>query len=219
MHINTKPVLPGRKPLLLLTGAFGAGKSTLAEALAERGKCARVVTATTREPRHGERDGREYHFFTPEDFRRRMIKQHFVEARQIADAWYGIPRSALVQAGRASSLPLIVIDPDGADAVATKARESVIGPLGGRFDARVIFLRPGSRAIHDRLRERYGSHHPTFHERIMAACAQETRWRKADCVIDSASVEGQIRALDIYLREIGVPTRSPRADQEVARAG
>ncbi len=70
----------GRRPVFVLTGTSGEGKSTLARALLERvPELELAVSATTRERRPGERDGKDYWFLGPEEFTRRLEADEFLE--------------------------------------------------------------------------------------------------------------------------------------------
>ena len=82
--------------MLVITGPSGVGKGTLIRALLER--CPQMelsVSATTRAPRPGEQDGREYHFLSPEEFRRLVERGEFVEHAVYAGHSYGTLRSEL----------------------------------------------------------------------------------------------------------------------------
>jgi guanylate kinase len=69
-----------RPPVFVITGTSGEGKSTLAKLLLERvPELALAVSATTRERRPGEEDGREYHFVSREEFDRRLAEDEFLE--------------------------------------------------------------------------------------------------------------------------------------------
>ena len=66
--------------LLVLAGPAGSGKTTLCERMvAEVSGFSRIITSTTREPRPGEVNGRDYHFFTAEEFDERLAADAFLE--------------------------------------------------------------------------------------------------------------------------------------------
>ena len=80
--------------MLVVTGPSGVGKGTLISALCRHFPDLRLsVSATTRPPRSGERDGREYHFLTPEEFERRVQAGEFLEHAEYAGNRYGTLRS------------------------------------------------------------------------------------------------------------------------------
>jgi len=82
--------------VFVITGPSGVGKGTLIRGLMERlPKLQLSVSATTREPRPGERDGLDYHFLTREEFDRRVAAGDFVEHADYAGRSYGTLRSEL----------------------------------------------------------------------------------------------------------------------------
>jgi guanylate kinase len=82
-------------PLILVSGPSGSGKSTLIRAAIARAPIPLrlAVSATTRPPRPGEVDGVDYHFWTPEQFQKRLAEGAFLEHAQVhGKHWYGTPR-------------------------------------------------------------------------------------------------------------------------------
>ena len=78
----------------MITGPSGVGKGTLISELCRRFPDLRLsVSATTRPPRSGERDGREYHFLEPGEFERRVRAGEFLEHAEYAGNRYGTLRS------------------------------------------------------------------------------------------------------------------------------
>jgi guanylate kinase len=82
--------------VLVITGPSGVGKGTLIGELCRHFPDLRLsVSATTRPPRSGERDGREYHFLSPEEFERRVAAGAFLEHAEYAGNRYGTLRTEL----------------------------------------------------------------------------------------------------------------------------
>jgi guanylate kinase len=82
--------------VLVITGPSGVGKGTLIRALMERLPGLELsVSATTREPRPGEENGRDYWFMTPEEFEKRLQSGEFLEHAEYAGHRYGTLRSEL----------------------------------------------------------------------------------------------------------------------------
>jgi guanylate kinase len=80
--------------VLVITGPSGVGKGTLIVELLRHFPDLRLsVSATTRQPRSGEQDGRNYHFLTPEEFERRVEAGEFLEHAEYAGSRYGTLRS------------------------------------------------------------------------------------------------------------------------------
>jgi guanylate kinase len=110
-------------PILVITGPSGVGKGTLIKELLERLPDLQLaVSATTREPREGEMNGRDYHFLSPEDFHRRVAAGEFVEHADYAGNRYGTLRSELSRPARCIVLE---IDVQGARQVRETLPEAV----------------------------------------------------------------------------------------------
>ena len=78
--------------LIVISGFSGAGKGTVVKKLVEKYGYSLSVSATTREPREGEVDGREYYFKSVADFQNLIDYNGFIEWAQYVDNYYGTPR-------------------------------------------------------------------------------------------------------------------------------
>ncbi len=79
--------------LIIISGFSGAGKGTLVKRLVEKYDCyALSISATTREPRPGEKDGREYFFLSKEQFEQKIAEDGLIEYACYCDNYYGTPR-------------------------------------------------------------------------------------------------------------------------------
>jgi guanylate kinase len=87
-------VLTGPGLLFVVSGPSGAGKDTLVDGLkARHERLLYSVSATTRDPRPGERDGVDYFFMEAAEFKRRIAERAFLEWREYNENLYGMPRS------------------------------------------------------------------------------------------------------------------------------
>jgi len=112
--------------VFVITGPSGVGKGTLIRGLMERVPALQLsVSATTRAPRPGERDGVDYHFLTREDFDRRVAAQEFVEHADYAGRSYGTLRSELDDRLRAGVPVVLEIEVQGARQVRAAMPEAV----------------------------------------------------------------------------------------------
>jgi guanylate kinase len=112
--------------VFVITGPSGVGKGTLIRGLMERVPALELsVSATTRAPRPGERDGVDYHFLTREDFDRWVEAQEFVEHADYASRSYGTLRSELDDRLRAGVPVVLEIEVQGARQVRAAMPEAV----------------------------------------------------------------------------------------------
>jgi len=112
--------------VFVITGPSGVGKGTLIRGLMERlPKLELSVSATTRAPRPGERDGIDYHFLSREEFDRRVGEQDFVEHADYAGRSYGTLRSELEDRVREGVPVVLEIEVQGARQVRAAMPEAV----------------------------------------------------------------------------------------------
>ena len=128
--------------VFVITGPSGVGKGTLIERLLERiPELELSISATTREPRTGEVDGRDYHFLSPEEFRRRLEAGDFLEHASYSGNYYGTLRQEVQRRVEACHSVVLEIEVQGA--------RQVRDALGA--DAVLIFIAPPDEGV---LRER-----------------------------------------------------------------
>jgi guanylate kinase len=95
--------------LLVISGPSGVGKTTIAKKLKDAG-VPRVMTTTTRAPRSGEVNGREYRFLTRQEFQEEIQRGGFLEWAEIDKNLYGTPKERIEQ--ELASRPLVLVDID-----------------------------------------------------------------------------------------------------------
>jgi guanylate kinase len=149
--------------VFVITGPSGVGKGTLIRGLMERMPQLELsVSATTRPPRPGERDGVEYHFLTVEEFERRVRDGLFVEHAAYAGRRYGTLRSELEARVRAGTPVVLEIEVQGARQVRAAMPEAV----------QVFIAPPSLEALRARLIGR-GTDDATEVERRLLVAEQE----------------------------------------------
>lgn len=112
--------------VFVITGPSGVGKGTLISKLLERVPGLELsVSATTREPRAGEVDGRDYHFLTPEEFDRRVGAEDFLEFATYSGNRYGTLRSEVRRRLEGGHSVVLEIEVQGARQVRAAMRESI----------------------------------------------------------------------------------------------
>jgi guanylate kinase len=148
-------VLTGPGLLFVVSGPSGAGKDTLVEGLkARRERLLYSVSATTRDPRPGEREGTDYFFLEVAEFRRRLSESAFLEWREYNGNLYGTPRSFIQEKLRDGYD--VVLKPEVNGALALKAQFP---------DAVLIFIVPDKFSY---LRSRLEARRTETNEQIAA---------------------------------------------------
>jgi guanylate kinase len=149
--------------VFVITGPSGVGKGTLIRGLMERvPKLELSVSATTRSPRPGERDGVHYHFLTREDFDAKVADDAFVEHADYAGRSYGTLRSELEDRVREGVPVVLEIEVQGARQVRAAMPEAV----------QVFIAPPSLSALRTRLIGR-GTDDPEEVERRLHVAEQE----------------------------------------------
>ncbi|HKI83133.1 MAG TPA: guanylate kinase, partial [Candidatus Krumholzibacteria bacterium] len=116
-----------RQMLLLIAGPSGAGKSSLLSWLFERDeRLGFSVSCTTRDPRPGEVDGREYNFVSEEEFLRRRERGEFVEWAEVHDHLYGTLFSELDRMLDDGHVPVLDLDVQGGRNLVARYGERVV---------------------------------------------------------------------------------------------
>ncbi|MDE2039234.1 MAG: guanylate kinase [Elusimicrobia bacterium] len=113
--------------LVILSAPSGTGKSTICrKLLARRAELRCSVSATTRRPRPGEREGKHYFFLDAAEFKRRIARGEFLEWALVHDHYYGTPRRFIESAVGGGADVLLAIDVQGAAAIRRKRGDSVL---------------------------------------------------------------------------------------------
>jgi len=142
----TDETQPGR--LIIISGPSGAGKSTVVKTLLER--CSLPlelsVSATTRPPREGEKEGVSYYFLSKDEFLRRQKADEFLECKEVFGRgdWYGTLNAVVASGLERGKWLILEIDVQGALSI-----------LDRRDDLITIFVHPGTmEELESRLRQR-----------------------------------------------------------------
>jgi guanylate kinase len=149
--------------LFVITGPSGVGKGTLIRRLLERMPELQLsVSATTRAPRPGERDGVDYHFLSEEEFDRMIREGRLLEHATYSGNRYGTPRSEVEPRLAAGRSVVLEIEVQGARQIREAMPEAV----------QVFIAPPSPGALRQRLEGR-GTDRPEAIARRLAAAEEE----------------------------------------------
>ncbi len=113
--------------LIVVSGFSGAGKGTLMKALLSKyDNYALSISATTRNPRNGEVDGREYFFKTTEEFEKMIAQDDLIEYAKYVNNYYGTPRAYVEEQLEAGKDVILEIETQGALKVKEKFPETLL---------------------------------------------------------------------------------------------
>ena len=112
---------------MVISGFSGAGKGTLVKKLlSEYDNYALSISMTTRQPREGEEDGREYFFRTREQFEENIAKNGFIEYAQYCGNYYGTPKAYVEEQMQAGKDVILEIEIQGAMKIKEQFPESLL---------------------------------------------------------------------------------------------
>jgi len=156
--------------LFVVSGPSGAGKSSLCTQLLQRCPALRLsISCTTRAPRPGEVNGREYHFLDTLDFQQQQQQGAFLEWAEVHGNFYGTRQSDVEEMLRQGHDVLLEIDWQGAAQVAEKIKETT----------RVFILPPSIEALRERLLGRAQDDMSVVEKRVAAAASEMTHAHEA----------------------------------------
>lgn len=188
--------MPPPSVLLVIAGPAGSGKSTLCDRLvAEVPAFTRVVTATTRAPRAGEISGVHYHFFSPDEFKRKIIAGEFFEWAQVHgdrhDRLYGTLKSSVLGPLAEGKSLVISVDVQGVESFRRAARTY---PALAQAMTTVFIVVDRERLI-ARMESRAKDDLAEIERRMATAEAELREAPKFDFLIDSRTRDEDFAAL------------------------
>ncbi|MEJ2546724.1 MAG: guanylate kinase [Gemmatimonadota bacterium] len=190
--------------LLVLAGPSGGGKTTVCrEIIATRTDSAFSVSATTRPPRPGEKDGVDYHFVSRGEFERLIDTEGLLEWAEVHEELYGTPRQNVGRLTDPTRCLLLDIDVEGARQV----RERVPGAV------LVFLLPPSAEEMLGRLRRRGSEDEERLVRRVRTALTELEAAPEFDYVVVNEVLDSTVRTVEAILE--AELHRASRARHEV----
>lgn len=181
--------------LIALTAPSGAGKTTIARHLLKTfDRLEFSISATTREKRAHEVDGRDYYFLTKEEFEQKIANDEFVEWEEVYEGqFYGTLKSEVGHILRANKFAIFDIDVKGAT--------SIKGVYGD--EAMVIFIKPPSpEVLFERLRNRKTESAKSLEKRIARARRELAYEDKFDRILVNDDLDTALRDAEILIQRV-----------------
>lgn len=179
-----------RGMLVILSSPSGAGKTTLTRRLMDWDKAMSFsVSATTRSPRIGEKDGREYYFVSREAFERMVAAGEMLEHAEVFGNLYGSPRAPVQTAMDDGRDTVFDIDWQGGQQIRTSGLDVVT----------VFILPPSIAELERRLRGRGQDSDAVIEDRMAKSQAEISHWAEYDYVIVNTDLDAAFNELVIIV--------------------
>lgn len=179
--------------LLIVSGLSGAGKGTICKRIMEKYPDYELsISATTRDPRPGEVDGREYFFITKDEFEDRIKNGKLLEYAKYVDNYYGTPKDwVLAQMDQGKNV-ILEIELQGAFQVRDQIPEAVL----------IFIMPPDMEELERRLRGRGSETEEQIKKRLLRAMEEIEYVDQYDYVIVNEEVEKSVEMLHTIVLNI-----------------
>jgi guanylate kinase len=183
--------------MLVLSSPSGAGKSTISRALlASDANLSMSVSVTTRKPRPGEVDGKDYFFKTVPEYERMVRDNEFLEHARVFDNLYGTPRAYVHKVLSSGKDILFDIDWQGTQKLTAGTREDVVT---------IFILPPSHEELERRLRARAQDEEDVVRGRMARASDEMSHWAEYDYVVVNTEIEKSIAQVRTILAAERLP--------------
>ena len=172
-------IMEKRGSLLVISGFSGVGKGTVAKKLVEKYGYSLSISATTRQPREGEVDGREYFFKTVDDFKNLIDYNGFIEYARYVDNYYGTPRKFVEDELAAGHNVILEIEVQGAFNIKKQYEDALL----------IFITAPSAAAIKERLVGRGTESEEVINKRLNRAKEESEDMDKYDYIVINDQVE------------------------------
>lgn len=175
--------------LLVISGFSGAGKGTVMKELLQgknrREDCCLSISATSRKPRNGEVDGREYYFKTREEFEAMIKADEFLEYAEYVENYYGTPKKYVLEQLEKGINVILEIEVNGAKQIKQKYPEAVL----------VFITPPDVKELEKRLRGRQTESEEVIADRLRTAQRESEEMKEYDYLIVNDEVDACVERL------------------------
>ena len=168
------------KRLTIITGPSGVGKGTVVKNILKKDKNIWLsISATTREPRKGEENGRDYYFLTTKNFKEMIENEMFLEWAEFAGNYYGTPINNINEKIKHGNKVILEIEVEGACQVREKFPETIS----------IFLLPPNKQELEKRIRNRGTDNEKSILQRLERADFEMRSSKDFDYVLKNYEID------------------------------
>lgn len=177
--------------MLVLSSPSGAGKTTISRALLrDERQLSMSVSVTTRAPRPGEQNGRDYYFVNEAEYHRMVAAKELLEHARVFDNYYGTPRAHVEGELAAGRDVMFDIDWQGTQQLKASAKGDLVS---------VFILPPSIQELERRLRGRAQDSEEVMRRRMARAADEMSHWPEYDYIVVNRDVDESIAQVKAIL--------------------
>ena len=189
--MNKEETIKRRGLMLVLSSPSGAGKTTISREILKREPAMTLsISATTRQPRPGEVEGKDYFFVTAERFSQMVGEDAFLEHARVFENRYGTPRAPVEAALSEGRDVLFDIDWQGTQQLRESARDDLVS---------VFILPPSMASLEERLRSRAQDSEEVVQQRMAKAADEMSHWPEYDYIVVNRDIEESVARVTAIL--------------------
>ena len=179
------------KKLIIITGPSGVGKGTVVKEILNKDNDIWLsISATTRKPRVGEKEGKNYYFLSEERFKDMIDKKEFLEWAQFAGNYYGTLLSTVNEKIEKGLIVLLEIEVEGAKQIKEKFPEALS----------IFLLPPSNEELEKRIRNRGTEKEEAINERLSRAKYEIASSDRFDFVLTNHDVNETVKGISKIIK-------------------
>lgn len=177
--------------IVVVSGPAGCGKGSVLQQLVSRNRNVRLsVSATTRNPRQGEKDGQHYHFKTKTGFKEMIRKERLVEWVEFCGNYYGTPVDEVSSHIKTGCDVILEIEVEGSSRIRDRYPESV----------HIFIVPPGFEELRRRLKKRGSENCREIESRLERAMIEMNHALRYDYIVINDNIDSAVSDMECILR-------------------